>query len=114
MIWSICYTAFEYYLPLKLDSFGFSFLTIGVLLSLVSLTSFIVDPLFGYIQKYFNKKTLFIISLIIFSLSIIIIEYSKGIQIIIGLARIIYGISYELFDITAYTSIFTNSIESDR
>lgn len=111
--WAISYSAFEYFVPIGLENNGYTYSMIGLLIALMSVFSIFTNFWFGYIQKSRTKRSLFTISLLLLTLSVILFSGNMFLPFAF-LSMIIYGLGFDLFDITAYTSIYDNSKEKDR
>lgn len=111
--WAIAYSAFEYLVPIQLENSGYNFTMIGLLISTMSLFSLFTNFWYGHLQKSKTKRMLFFISSLLLMLSILFFTQNNTL-ILAFISMILYGFGFDLFDITAYTSLYDNSKENNR
>lgn len=109
LFWAIAYSSFEYFIPLFLDNLNQNFIVIGLILSIPSIIAVLLDTSIGYSQIKFKRKHLLIFSLLIFILISLILNFSGNLVISIMIAMFLYGLAFDLFDITSYSTVFIHS-----
>ncbi|RJQ18191.1 MFS transporter [Candidatus Woesearchaeota archaeon] len=113
LLWAMAYACFEYFVPLFLEGKGYSISTIGLLLGIPSFIAIGLDVFIGYLQTKIKAKWLFLFSLtLLIAASLLIYLYGGMIGIII-FALVLYGLGFDFFDITNYSSVFRNSDETN-
>ena len=109
LVWSLAYLSFEYFVPLFLDEKGYNIALIGLLLSIPSMAAIFFDSIIGYLQFRVKRKLLFMVALTFLIAAAAAIYGGGGVALIVAFALILYGIGFDMFDITAYSSIFKHS-----
>lgn len=108
-LWALALNIFEYHLPIFFEGLFGSAMAVGVLLSLSSIISLLVDLPEGYLQNYTSRKRLIIVAFALLSVSGIVLFYFGYYFLAAIIGMLLYGAMYDMFDITVYSSIYMES-----
>jgi MFS family permease len=112
-LWAVSYVSFEYFIPVFLESKLGNLAYVGLMLSLPSIIGVFLDIYFGHLQTKASMKILFFSALSLFFCAGVFILFGGEYVPFMILGMMFYGVGFDFFDITAYTSVFDNSTKKE-
>ena len=105
--WGLMYAIFEYYFPIVIDENLDSLFLVGLITSLMSVISFFTFIPFGYLAQKSTLHRLLIIALFLFLVVCALLFFVQYAPLIILIAAaLIYGVFFDLFDMSIYSYLF--------
>jgi len=113
LIWLIADNILEFVFPLYLNSLNKSYIEIGILLSLASVSGIILDMPFGFLSDKTSRKKLMISGLFFFIISSILIFLLKG-NIVLAAAFLFWGAAFQLWKVPFDAKFASLTKQSNR
>lgn len=98
LLWSTANGIIEFVFPTYLKSIGQSYIMIGLLLSMASISAILLDLPFGVLSDHYSRKKLMILGLILSPLFGILIFIFKN-NITLLLLFLLWGLAYQLWQV---------------